>query len=61
MQAYIDEEINNEELKKVFCAMVKEALRSKTAHAFYGSLSLKKRKEWHYNFLHDIKRFESVP
>lgn len=41
--------------------MVKEVLRSKTAHAFYGSMSLKKRKEWLYNFLHDIKRFESVP
>jgi hypothetical protein len=46
---------------KHYCSLIKEVLRSKSAHAFYGSMSIKKRKEWHYNFLHNIKRFESEP
>jgi hypothetical protein len=44
---------------KHYCSLIKEVLRSKSAHAFYGSMTIKKRKEWHYNFLHNIKRFES--
>jgi len=30
-------------------------LRSKTAHSFFGSMSIKKRKEWVYELLHSLE------
>jgi hypothetical protein len=35
--------------------MIQVILRSKTAHGYYGSLSLKKRRQWLYDFLHDLE------
>ncbi len=62
LQRLIDEEATSEQqLIMHFCSLIKEVLRSKSAHAFYGSMSLKKRKQWNYKFCQNIKRYESEP
>jgi hypothetical protein len=45
----------DEEILQVWAQLIQVILRSKTAHAFYGALSLKKRKEWLFNFNHSLE------
>lgn len=34
--------------------MIEAILKSRTAHAMYGNLSVKKRREWIYNLANDL-------
>ena len=38
--------------------MITVVLRSKTAHAFYGALSFRKRKQWLYKMANDLDKYE---
>jgi hypothetical protein len=40
----------------VWTKVVSIVLKSKTAWAFFGSLTPKKRKKWLYNFCHDLDK-----
>lgn len=55
------EQLNNEiknhegaENHPVWIKAISVVLKSKTAWSFYGALSPKKRREWLYNFVHDL-------
>ncbi|CDW84307.1 UNKNOWN [Stylonychia lemnae] len=47
---------NSIDMEKMWTNLIQVILRSKTAHSFYGSLSIKKRKEWLYEFLHSLEQ-----
>eukprot|EP00347_Sterkiella_histriomuscorum_P010472 403376151 len=48
--------VNYNDILNMWQMIVQVIMRSKTAHAFYGSLSIKKRKEWIYEFSHNVEQ-----